>query len=158
MLTPLFPLELVSFLLLCLSEKNLLLSSPAPPLHLPLYIHILPGLRSRFLGSVGNVFLYTFPYLSIAGVIGAPQMTLQPVLSIFSVLYRPLELCDLQACPFPDVVFPPLLLFALSSSNPLTVPSKVVLARPNELETSPYHFSLRLFTMVRGSSCGWQCT
>ena len=36
---------------------------------------------------------------------------------------------------------------------PFTVPCKMVLARPNEQETCPYHCSLRLFTMVR-SSCG----
>ena len=32
---------------------------------------------------------------------------------------------------------------------PFTVPGKMVLARPDEQETCPYHFSLRLFTMVR---------
>ena len=32
---------------------------------------------------------------------------------------------------------------------PFTVPCKIVLARPNERETCPYHCSLRLFTMVR---------
>ena len=35
-----------------------------------------------------------------------------------------------------------------------TVPCKVVLARPAERETCPYHCSLRLFTIVRRSSCG----
>ena len=35
---------------------------------------------------------------------------------------------------------------------PLTVPCKTVLARPDERETCPYYFSLRLFTMAR-SSC-----
>ena len=30
----------------------------------------------------------------------------------------------------------------------------MVFARPDERETWPYHFSLRLFTMVRRSSCG----
>ena len=35
-----------------------------------------------------------------------------------------------------------------------TVPCKMVLARPNERETRPYHCSLRLFTIVRGFSCG----
>ena len=37
---------------------------------------------------------------------------------------------------------------------PFTVPCKMVLARPDERETCPYHFSLRLFTIVRRSSCG----
>ena len=35
-----------------------------------------------------------------------------------------------------------------------TVPCKMVLAWPDERETWPYHCSLRLFTMVRRSSCG----
>ena len=35
-----------------------------------------------------------------------------------------------------------------------TVPCKMVLARPDEREAWPYYCSLRLFTMVRGSSCG----
>ena len=36
---------------------------------------------------------------------------------------------------------------------PLIVPCKMVLARPNEQETCPYHCSLRLFKIVR-RSCG----
>ena len=36
---------------------------------------------------------------------------------------------------------------------PFTVPCKMVLARPDERETWPYHCSLRLSTMVRRSSC-----
>ena len=35
-----------------------------------------------------------------------------------------------------------------------TVPCKTVLARPDEREIYPYHCSLRLFTIVRRSSCG----
>ena len=38
--------------------------------------------------------------------------------------------------------------------HPFTVPYKMVVARPVERETWPYHCSLRLFTMVRRSSCG----
>ena len=37
---------------------------------------------------------------------------------------------------------------------PFTVPCKVVLARHDGRETCPFHCSLRLFTMVRRSSCG----
>ena len=37
--------------------------------------------------------------------------------------------------------------------RPFTVPCKMVLARPEERETCPYHFNLRLFTMVKRSSC-----
>ena len=36
---------------------------------------------------------------------------------------------------------------------PFNVPCKMVLARPDERETWPYHCSLRLFTIIR-SSCG----
>ena len=44
-------------------------------------------------------------------------MILQPVFSIFfPVLHCPLGLGELQACPFPDVVFPLLPPSALSSS------------------------------------------
>ena len=48
-----------------------------------------------------------------------PQATSQPIPSIFSsssVLHCPLRLGELQASAFPDVVLPPLLLSALSSS------------------------------------------
>ena len=37
---------------------------------------------------------------------------------------------------------------------PFTVPCKMVLARPHERETWPYHCSLHLFMKVRRSSCG----
>ena len=53
-------------------------------------------------------------------VVGAPQMILQPVFSIFLVLYCPLGLGELQACLIPDVVFTNLLPFA-SSSFPLSL-------------------------------------
>ena len=43
-------------------------------------------------------------------------MTLQWVFSILTCSPLPLGLAELQACPFPDVVFPPLPLSALSSS------------------------------------------
>ena len=36
---------------------------------------------------------------------------------------------------------------------PFTAPCKMVLARPDERETWPYHFSFCLFTIVRRSSC-----
>ena len=51
-----------------------------------------------------------------ARVVGAPQTISKPVSSIFAVLHCPLGLGKLQACPFSDVVFPPILLSALSSS------------------------------------------
>ena len=44
--------------------------------------------------------------------------------------------------------------FCLPCRLPLfTVPCKMVLARPDERETCPYHFSFPLFAMVRRSSC-----
>ena len=52
-----------------------------------------------------------------ARVVGAPQMILQPVFSPSPVLHCPLGLAELQACPFPDVVFPPLSLSTLVSSH-----------------------------------------
>ena len=54
----------------------------------------------------------------------------------------------------PDVVFPPVPLSALSSSHFHCAVCKMVLARPDEREAWPYHCSLRLFMMVRRSSCG----
>ena len=41
--------------------------------------------------------------------------------------------------------------------TPLTLPCKIVSARPDEQETCPYHFSLHLFTMVRRYSCLLTC-
>ena len=55
-------------------------------------------------------------YILTTRVVGAPEMILQPVSSIFSVLHCPLGLCELPNCPFLNVVFPPLPLSALSSS------------------------------------------
>ena len=55
-------------------------------------------------------------YPLTARVVGAPQMISQPISSNFPVLYCPLVLGKLQACPFPHVVFPPLTLPALPSS------------------------------------------
>ena len=52
---------------------------------------------------------FFFTYILTESVVRASQMTSQPVSSIFSVLNYPLGLGDLQACPLPDVVFPPLL-------------------------------------------------
>ena len=73
-------------------------------------------------------------YPLTARVVGAPQMILQPVSFIFPVLHYPLGLAELQACPFPDVVFPPLSLSALSSS-PFHCALQDVLAGPDERET-----------------------
>ena len=105
--------------------------------------------KSRYLNALSALkfIAFTFTYSITARVVGTLQMTLQPVFSIFPLLSWTWR--ELQACPFPNVVFPPLPLSALSSS-PFHCAS--VLARPDERETSPYHFSLRLFTMVSRSS------
>ena len=49
-----------------------------------------------------------FTYPLTAGVCGAPQVISQPVSFIFLFLQCPLGLGELQASPFPDVVFLPL--------------------------------------------------
>ena len=49
-------------------------------------------------------------------VVGAPQTILQPVFSIFPCSPLPSGTCQTPACPYPDVMFPPLPLSALSSS------------------------------------------
>ena len=98
--------------------------------------------------------LHHLIYTLTARVVGAPQMISQPVSSIFPCSPLPSGTWLLQACPFPDVVFPPLPLSPLSSSPPFTVSWKIVLARPGEQETWPYYCSLRLSTMVRRSLCG----
>ena len=51
-----------------------------------------------------------------ARVIGETDDFTTRFLHFFPVLHSPLGLGKLQACPFPDVVFPPLRLSALSSS------------------------------------------
>ena len=55
-------------------------------------------------------------------VVGAPQMISHPVSSIFSPVLRcPLGLGELQACPFPVVVFPPLFVSEVSLGPVKTV-------------------------------------
>ena len=56
-------------------------------------------------------------YSLTARVVGAPQMICNQFFPFFPVLHCPLGLNKLQACLFPDVVFPPLPLSALSSSR-----------------------------------------
>ena len=56
--------------------------------------------------------------------------------------------------PSHSLVLSPHLIFGLRwLLPPFTIPCKMVLARPDERETRPYNCSLRLFTMVRRSSC-----
>ena len=105
-----------------------------------------------------NIYHYfTCPLTAV--VVGAPQVTSQPVSSVFR--RSQLGPGELQACPFPDVVFPHFFPSALSSLPPplSTVSCRMVLVRPDERETCPYLFGPRFCTMVRRSSCfpnaGW---
>ena len=95
-------------------------------------------------------FIFTYP-LTVEAV-GAPQINSQPVssLSLFST-----ALWDLaNSRPVHSYMLSSHLFFCLPCLLPsFTVPCKIVLARPDELETYPYHCSLHLFTMIM-SSCG----
>ena len=96
--------------------------------------------------------LISLIYPSTARVVGAPQMISQPVSSIFpcSPLLSGTWQTPGLSIPWCRFLFPclPCLL------PPFTVPCKMVLARPDERETWPYHGSLHLFAVVRKSSCG----
>ena len=89
-----------------------------------------------------------------ARVVGAPQMISQPVSTIF-----PCSPVPSGTWRFPGLSIPWCCLPTSSSVCLVFFPlslclAKMVLARPDERETWPYHCSLRLFTMVRRSSCG----
>ena len=99
-----------------------------------------------------TILYFHLTYSLTVGVVCAPQMTSQPFFLFFPVFHCPLGLGELQACPFPDFISQPLFLSVLFP--PFTVPCKMVLARPDERETCPYHFSLCVFTMVSWSPCG----
>ena len=93
--------------------------------------------KSAVINNLSSHLIYP---LTVRAV-GAPQMISQAVSSIFSLFFHcPMGLGKLQACPFHGVVFPPLLLSALSSF-PFTVRCEMVLATPNEQATCPYHCS-----------------
>ena len=83
----------------------------------------------------------------------APPMISQPAASIFFchpqtyVALKSQVLSTLWRClPAISFVFP---IFLLPSH---AVPCKMVFVRPDGRGTCPYHFSVRLFTVVRGSS------
>ena len=69
-----------------------------------------------------------------ARAIWAPQMIRNQFPPFSPVLHCPLGNGELQACPFPDVVFPPLPLSA-SSSSPFHCALRDGSARPDERET-----------------------
>ena len=90
----------------------------------------------------------------IARVVGAPQIILQPVFSIFPCSPLPSGTCRTPGLSIPWCCLPTsssvcLVFFPLSLCL-----ARMALARPDERETWPYHSSLRLFTIVRRSSCG----
>ena len=89
-----------------------------------------------------------------ARVVGAPQMLLQPVFSIFPCSPPPSGTCRTPGPSIPWCCLPTSSFVRLVFFPPFTVPCKMVLASPDERETWPYHRSLRLFTIVRRSSCG----
>ena len=93
-------------------------------------------------------------YPLTARVVGAPQMISQPVSSIFPSSPLPSWTCRTPGLSIPWCCLPAFSSVCLVFFPPFTVPSKMVLARSDEWETWPYHCSLRLFTMVRRSSCG----
>ena len=93
-------------------------------------------------------------YPFTARVVGAPQIVSKPVSSIFLLFST--GLWDFaNSRPVHSLMLSSHLFFCLPCLfPPFTVPCKMVLARPDERETWPYHCSLRLFTTVRRSSCG----
>ena len=69
------------------------------------------------LGLYMNKYMFQFIIIInplTARVVWAPQMICNQFSPFFPDLHCPLGLAELQACPFPDVVFPPLPLSALS--------------------------------------------
>ena len=87
-------------------------------------------------------------------VVGAPQMISQPVSSISFFLFST-ALWDLaNSRPVHSLIWSSHFFLCLPCLlPPFTLPCKMVLARPDERDTCPYHCSLRLFTIVRRSSC-----
>ena len=101
--------------------------------------------------KTGGSFSFTFTYPLTAGVVGAPQMTSQPVSSILSLFST--ALWDLaNSRPVHSLLSCHLFFCLTCLLLLLNVPCKMVLARPGERETCPYHECLPLFTMVRMSS------
>ena len=92
-------------------------------------------------------------YPLTARVVWAPLMILQPVFSIFPCSPLPSGTCRTPGLSSPWCCLPPSFSVCILFSPLFTVPCKMALATPDERETWPYHCSLRLFTIVRRSSC-----
>ena len=103
---------------------------------------------------ISHLHLHLHLSLKLSGSLGHHRQFHNHFPLLFSVLHCPLGLGKLQACAFPDVVFPPLLLSALSFTSPYHCALQNDLARLDEWKTCPYHFSLHLFMMVTRSPCG----
>ena len=123
---------------------------------MPLFEHTkiqhTPGLTSKMeCGCPSGIIIITYPL--IVRVVGAPQLISQPVFLHFSLFST--ALWDLaNSRPVHSLMLSSHLFFCLPCLlPPLTVPCKIVLARPDEWETCPYYCSLCLFTMVRRSLC-----
>ena len=67
-------------------------------------------------GGVISLRAHSHLFLNREGRWGTTDDFATSFLHFFPVLNYPLGLAELQACPFPDVVFPPLPVSALSSS------------------------------------------
>ena len=67
--------------------------------------------------AVDQTLISSHLFLNREGRWGTTDDFTTSFLHFFPVLHCPLGLGELQACPFPDVVFPPLPLSALSSSH-----------------------------------------
>ena len=107
-------------------------------------------------GSNGHglrVCIIIIIYPLTARVVGASQMISQPVSPDFPV---PTALWDLaNSRPVYSLMLSSHLNLCLPCLlPPFSVPCKMVLARPDERETCPYHCSFRLLTMVKRYSCG----
>ena len=96
---------------------------------------------------INTIIIITYPLT--ARVVGALQMISQPVSSIFPCSPLPSGTWRTQGLMLSSHLF-----LCLPCLPPFIVPCKLVLSRPDEQESCPYHCSLRLLTMVRRSSCG----
>ena len=103
---------------------------------------------------ISNISSHHLTYPLTVRVVGAPQMITQPVSSIFPCSPLPLGFDELQASVHSLMLSSHLFLCLPCLLPPLNVPCEMVLARPGERETWPYHCSLSLLTMVRRPSCG----
>ena len=74
------------------------------------------GIKHVLRKMATSTFTFTSPIPSSQGLLGHHRWLHSQFPPILSVLHCPLGLGELQAYPFPDIVFPPLLLSALSSS------------------------------------------